>query len=145
MITEKLTARDRITISNAIDDLMADIMNARELLIADIVSEHCYHREQRPVGADIARQITLKLRLINDILWRAETEYSLMMGNENTPATSFAYEAAERALLVRRVEKLRNKLPFRETAPYCQLPDEKALPILLDIARKNGIREEDLS
>lgn len=141
MLTEKLNALERATIDDAMGDLFSDVMTARDVL-ADTLGTYFEFAKQPSLCEAQAREIGARLKLINDTLWRVETEYSLMMGHDTAPATEWALEAAKRALLVRRVEWLRGKLPCTETEPYSQLSDEDALPALLELARRKGIREE---
>lgn len=139
MYIEKTTAAERLTIQTAVDSQFVYIMRARRLLMR-VLSDHFEDAEQKPISQCEAEDMGDILHAVNDALWRAETEYSLTVGSEIAPGCGASYEGARQAALVRDVERLRHKLGYETTGPYLDMDDEKALPILQEIAKKRGVK-----
>lgn len=83
------------------------------------------------------------LLAVNDALWWAETEYALTVGDESAPGCYSCYQGAQRATLVRNVERLRDAVGTENTHPYLDMDDEEALPILQKIADRKGGTQHD--
>ena len=96
--------------------------------------------EQKSISRSDAEDIADILHAVNDALWWAETEYSLTVGDESAPGCEPSYTGAKRAVLVRDVERLRDKLHYEDTRPYINMADEEALPILQELAKKKGVK-----
>lgn len=135
MYIEKTTSAERLIIARAVDGIFADIMRARRMLM-DVLSDHFEYAEQKEIGKEDAERMADILHSINVTLWAAELEYDLTTGENRAPGCDSYYECARRAQLARDVEQLRDKLTYKETAPYAELDDETALPILREIAEK---------
>lgn len=138
MYIEKTTAAERLIIRQAVDGPFVYIMRARRLLMR-VLSDHFEDAEQKPIDRSTAEDMGDILKAVNDSLWWAETEYSLIVGDGLAPGCDSSYEGARRAALVRDVERLRNKLGYETTEAYLDMDDEKALPLLREIAESNGV------
>lgn len=141
MYIEKTTAKERLIIRGAVDGAFVYIMRARRLLM-QVLGEHFEDREQKSISKSDAEDMADILLAVNDALWWAETEYALTVGDESAPGCYSCYQGAQRATLVRNVERLRDAVGTENTLPYLDMDDEEALPILQKIAdRKGGDRE----
>lgn len=138
MYIEKTTAAERLIISDTAYSVMSYVERARRLLMR-VISDHFEDAEQKPIESYDAEGIGDILRAINDALWWAETEYALTVGDEGALGCASYYEGARRALLVRDVERLRDKFSGDETKQYLDLSDEELLPILQELAKKKGV------
>lgn len=132
MYIEKTTAAERLTIRQAVDNSFVYIMRARRLLMR-VLMNHFEDAEQKPIDRLAAEYIGDVLHAVNNALWWAETEYALTVGDESAPGCNSSYEGAQRAALVRDVERLRKALDYETTGAYLDLDDEKALPILQEL------------
>lgn len=139
MYIEKTTAAERLTIRQAVDSSFVYVMRARRLLMR-VLSDHFEDREQKAICASDAEDVGDILQAVNEALWWAATEYSLTVGDESAPGCASSYEGARRATLVRDVERVRDKLNYKDTMPYDGLDDEQALPILREIAKSKGVK-----
>lgn len=137
MYIEKTTAGDRLTIRAAVDGSFTYISRARRLLMK-LLNDHFEDREQKSISRADAEDVGDVLMAINDALWWAETEYALTIGDEDAPGCHSSYQGAQRAILVRDVERLRDKVGTENTKPYLDMDDEEALPILQKIADRKG-------
>ena len=139
MYIEKTTAAERLTIAQAVDGIFADIMRARRMLMG-VLGDHFEYAEQKAISKEDAERMADILHSINITLWAAELQYDLTTGENMAPGCNSYYEGARRAQLARDVEQLRDKLGYEDTKPYAELDDEKALPILREIAEKKGMK-----
>lgn len=133
------TAADRRTIAQAADPAFTYVSRARRLLMR-VLAEHFEYAEQKPIDRSDAEDMADILHSVNDALWEAEREYFSAVGQYwAVPGDEYFYRDAQRALLVRDVEQLRSRLDPKDTAPYVNMADEDALPILREIAEKKGV------
>ena len=137
MYIEKTTAAERLIIRGAVDGSFVYVMRARRLLMR-VLAEHFEDRRQKNISESDAEDVRDILEAVNDALWWAETEYALTVGDESAPGCDSCYKGAERAALVRDVERLRNKLPYELRTVAEGLDDEKALPILQETLKSKG-------
>lgn len=137
MYIEKTTAAERLIVASTVYSVMTYVTNARRLLMR-VLDTFFDDAKQKPIDSYDAESIGDILHAINDALWWAETEYALTVGDENAPGCESCYEGAKRALLVRDVERLREKVGCSETKQYLDLRDEELLPILQELAKKKG-------
>ena len=142
MYIEKTTAAERLVIRGAVDGSFVYVMRARRLLMR-VLAEHFEDREQKAISQMDAEDVGDILEAVNDALWWAETEYALTVGDESAPGCEASYKGAKRAALVRDVEWLRNKLPYECIKDCDGLDDEKALPILREIAKSKGVSVDE--
>lgn len=139
MYIDKTTAAERLIIAQAADPAITYVKRARRMLMK-VLGDFFEDREQRPIDRSDAEDIGDILLAVNDALWLAEVDYCATTGEyDEIPGGDAYYEGARRAILVRDVEQLRGKLPFDDTRPYTDLEDEKALPVLLEIAKSKGV------
>lgn len=138
MYIEKTTAAERLIVQRAVYGSFTYVMRARRLLMK-VMSDFFEDREQKLIPACDAEDIGDVLMAINDALWWAETEYALTVGSADAPGCEPSYKGAERALLVRDVERLRNAVGTENTAPYLDMDDEEALPLLRKLAEQKGL------
>lgn len=134
---ESTTARERLAIRQAVDSSFVYVSRARRLLMR-VLGDYFEDAEQKSIDRKGAEDMCDILQAVNDALWWAETEYSLTVGDEIAPGSGPSYEGAIRALRVRDVEHLRNKLGHEITGAYLDMDDEKALAAMRAIAKSNG-------
>lgn len=137
MYIEETTAAERLIITNGTYSVMSYVERARRLLMK-VLDDSFEDAKQKTIESYDAEAIGDILRAVNDALWWAETEYALTVGDENAPGCESYYAGAKRALLVRDVERLREKVGCTETKQYLDLSDEELLPILQELAKKSG-------
>lgn len=143
MYIDKTTAAERLIIAKSADTAFNYVSRARRLLMR-VLSEYFEDAEQKPISKDDAEDLGDILLAVNDALWMAETDYFATVGEcWLVPDGECHYEGAKRALLVREVERLRGKLNPEDKAPYDDMPDEEALPILREIAKKKGVKVDE--
>lgn len=133
MYINKTTAAERLIAHDIADGPMDYVARARRLLMM-VLDNHFDGAEQKPIGRSDAEVMADLLRSANDALWFAETEYGLTVGDSYYPGVEPSYLGAERALLVREVERLRDKVGEKERREYGSMDDETALPILRELA-----------
>ena len=139
MYIDKTSAEERLIICQAVDPAFTYVSRARRLLMK-VLADFFEDAEQKPISRSGAEDVGDILNVINDALWMAETDYFTATGQYwAVPGGEYHYEGAKRALLVREVEQLRSKLGHEVTKEYMGLDDEKALPILREIARSKGV------
>lgn len=137
MYIEKTTAEERLMISQTMYSIMTNVERARRLLM-DVIGDFFDKAEQEPISAPDAEYIQDMIHAINDMLWEAETEYSLTVGNNDTGGCKSELEGAKRMLLVQKVEELRNKIGYKDCKHLRDLEDEEALPLLEALAKEKG-------
>lgn len=142
MYIEKTTAGERLIIRTAVDGSFTYIARARRMLMK-VLGDFFEDREQKHIPACDAEDISDVLMTINDALWWAETEYALTVGDESAPGCYSCYQGAQRAVLVRDVERLRDAVGTENTHKYLDMDDEEALPILQKIADRKGGAQHD--
>lgn len=135
MYIEETTAAERLIIANGTYSVMSYVERARRMLMR-LLADFFEDFEQKAIESYDAEAIGDILRSINEALWWAETEYSLTVGDERALGCESYYKGAKRALLVRDVERLRDKFRGDETKQYLDLSDEELLPILQELAKK---------
>lgn len=97
------------------------VSRARRLLMM-VLADHFEDAEQKPISRSDAEDMADILHSVNDALWMAETDYFTTIGQYwAVPGGECHYTGAQRALLVRDVEQLRDKLHYEDTKPYCSL------------------------
>ena len=138
MYIEKTTAAERLIVQQVMESTFVYVMRARRLLMT-VLGKFFEDAEQKPIDRLDAEGIADILQAVNDALWWAETEYGLTVGDEAAPGCESSSKGAERALLVRDVERLLFKLPHEDTTPYLDMSDEELLPILQEIAKRKGV------
>ena len=138
MYIEKTNAAERLIIRQAVDGSFVYVARARRLLMR-VLDEHFEDREQKPISRISAEDVRDLLLAVSDALWWAETEYGLTVGDEDAVGCESSYKGAERALLVRDVERLRDQVGTSNTGPYLDMSDEDALPLLREIASKQEV------
>ncbi len=138
MYINKTTAAERLIIRQGADSPMDYVARARRLL-AQALDECFEDAEQKPIDRSTAEVVADLLHTVNAALWFAETEYGLTVGDAYYPGVEPSYLGAERALRVREVERLRDKIGLDVCEEYESLDDEKALPILRELAKEKGV------
>lgn len=138
MYINKTTAAERLIIRQGADSPMDYVARARRLLM-QVLDKHFEDAEQKPIGSSDAEDVADLLHAVNDALWFAEAEYGLTIGDAYYSGVKPSYEGAERALRVREVERLRDKIGLDVCKEYESLDDEKALPILRELAKEKGV------
>ena len=139
MYVDKTTAAERLIIGQVVDPAITNVKRARRLLMK-VLGDFFEDREQKAIDRNDAEDIGDILIAVNDALWMAEVDYCVAMGqSDEVPGGDSYYEGAKQALLVRDVGRLREKLHYEDTEPYTEMDDEKALPILREIAKKKGM------
>lgn len=142
MYVDKTTADERLVIGQIVDPSITYIKRARRLL-TKVLGDFFEDREQKPIARYDAEDIGDILLSVNDCLWMAETDYCVAMGQyDEVPGGESFYESARRALIIRDVERLRNKLHYKDTQSCIDMPDEEALPILREIAKRKGVKTD---
>lgn len=139
MYIGKTTASERIIIQNAVDGLILSVEQASRML-ERALEDYFREAQQKPIQPSEAKDLADVLDAVDDILIKVRTEYNLTVGNEWAQGTEINYRSAERCLLVREVERLRDKLGYEATKQYADLEDEEALPILRELAKQKGVR-----
>lgn len=139
MYVDKTTAAERLIIGQVCDPAITNVKRARRLLMK-VLGDFFEDAKQKPIARSDAEDIGDILIAVNDALWMVEIDYCAAMGQyDGVPGGDSYYEGAKRALLIRDVERLREKLHYKDTEPYTEMDDENALPILREIAKKRGV------
>ena len=139
MYIGKTTASERIIIQNAVDGLIVSVAQASRML-ERALEDYLTSAQKEPIQPSEAKALADVLDAVDDILIKVQAEYNLTVGNEWAQGTEINYRSAERCLLVREVERLRDKLGCEATKQYADLEDEEALPILRELAKQKGVR-----
>ncbi len=137
MYIEKTTAEERFLIDRVMYGIVSNVERARRLLM-DVIGDFFEEAEQKPINAADAEHIQDMVFAINNMLWEAETEYGLTVGNNDTGGCKSELEGAKRMLLVQKVEELRNKIGYNDCKHLRDLEDEEALPLLEALAKEKG-------
>lgn len=138
MSIDKTNVEERLVICQIVDPAFTYVSRARRLLMK-VLADFFEDAEQKSISHSDAEDVRDILHAVNDALWMAETDYFTTTGQYwAVPGGEYHYEGAKRALLVREVEQLRSKLGHEVTKECMALDDEKALPILQEIAKRKG-------
>lgn len=139
MSIDKTNVEERLIICQIVDPAFTYVSRARRLLMK-VLADFFEDAEQKSISRSDAEDVRDILHAVNDALWMAEIDYFTTTGQYwAVPGGEHHYEDAKRALLVREVEQLRSKLEHEVTKEYMDLDDEKALPILQEIAKSKGV------
>jgi hypothetical protein len=137
MYIDKTTAGERLIIEGAMFGVMAHTARARRLL-TEALGEYFEDAEQKaisPVNAEYIRDI---LFCVSDLLWDADIEHCLTVGDDSATGLDSYFEGCKRGQLVRKVEALRRKLDSSQTKDLLDMDDEQALPLLEALAKGAG-------
>lgn len=147
MIIEKLTRSERMTISNGMSDIMAQIESAYGLLSEINNNNDMWQTLYAGKPSSIAEVDNLanKLHIVDTLLWDALLSYSLTMGEDDfsgvgphMKSMEIARNAAKVEALYRRIFKLPNKAVKQKALDISDQPDEKIIPQLEGMLYSTG-------
>lgn len=143
MYIEKATAKERCTVSDAVDPIFVDLERAESLL--NEIREDCFEfKDSKPVCCGDAGWMFDMLSIVSDIMYDAIASFHLTIGDmDNYHAEYYlkclrlAESAAKCESVLDRIYRLESRLPVEERKKVTDsvkassdLDNEEALPVL---------------